>query len=324
MANKREERAAIEATRDNDRSRGRGAYLSYYDDLGFSTTPEAYDRWKENEKQWQGAKAKEQSRISEYEEKLNQYKEQIEAARRKVPTVKGATQKAWETHKSKDLKTLTAVDKWKYDKTGERVYGNFDNSTGLPQGILDKIGYKSAWQQANPGKVLSKISGGGDSNDPYVYDVMTKTPVISGQYIVPQGLLDKMLADENAVETLKPRELEEYPELGTLINTSYKSRMFTGKGKFKGELLNTLQAAQDDYYSKYIKAVGDVNRAEIAKAQSIIASKANEYEAAVASVQTAKDRIAAIDSIRNREMNDLRSNYNKKIQTMKEFFGDKE
>ena len=293
-------------SRDTDRGRGKGSYLDYYEDLGFSTTKGAYDKWKSNEDQWQSERGEELGRISEYEGQLAKYKEEIDAAKKEMPTVAEATNKAWDTHKSNDLRAVSTVGSWKKESTGEYLDG----------GIIPSV-----WEKSNPGYDLDYISGE-SSGESHMYEVFKLVPEIDETYYLPDSLIQaKIYGDEGALETLKPKELESYSDYGVLLNTSYKSRMFTGSGNFSKELEATLNAAQDKYYADYIEAVGAANREEIAKAMEIIASKSNEYEAALASATTARDRIAAIDSIREREMNDLRADYDSKIETMKEIFG---
>lgn len=287
---KRIERAEREGSRDNeaDRGRGRGAFLQYYDDLGFSSTPAAHAQWKEEETNYQNMRSKELSSIAEYESQINKYREQVEAAKKSIPSVRSATEKAWAKHKSQDLKPVTPVSKWKSEWTGE-------------------------WK-------LRQATGDGTDEMEKVYK---RVPIPMETLYLHPDQIHSLSQDKDMKKVLKPQEMEEYPELGTLVNTSYRSRMFQ-PGRAKGtqkDILHALNTAQEEYYNKYITAVGAKNREEIGKANSLIAGKEGELAGAMASVEAAKNKIATIDSFRKQQMDNLRKDYNDKINTMREIFG---
>lgn len=70
----REERTG-EDRGNRDRARGRGALVNYYDDLGFATSKEAYQGWKENEAQWNEKKGAALSQLSDASSKLAEEEE---------------------------------------------------------------------------------------------------------------------------------------------------------------------------------------------------------------------------------------------------------
>lgn len=92
MANERLERYTADVSRERERPRGRGGFINYYEDQGFSSTEEFNKNWKAQEKAYGTALAESEGKIKGYEgevatakkgidtqqETLNKYKSDLE------------------------------------------------------------------------------------------------------------------------------------------------------------------------------------------------------------------------------------------------------
>lgn len=85
--------------RDNYRGRGRGSYINYYKDLGFSTSAPAYENWRKEEDLFQQYKAKDLSIIEQNRQQLAGAEAQYNSYTLDLPTLPGL-QESWDAHRA--------------------------------------------------------------------------------------------------------------------------------------------------------------------------------------------------------------------------------
>lgn len=280
VRNKRQE----QSERENTRGRGRGSYIDYYGDLGFSTTAAAHDKWGKEEALYQKQKAEDMSIINKNKSLIAKAQKEYDNYRFVAPNIEKEAEKSyWENNKN--LLPIRVVD----------IVGGRDK-TYLTNPDTDAIGLSEAKkpEYGKWGEILS---------DPKRYR-------IEATYYLPEEALKKM----QGIRTYTGAD-------GSLLVSTKSKGPNKTVGQ---ELHDAFRDAQDEYAAKYkTEATRQMSNAINQQRSAFDASKQqylDQLTQARADTQAAEERIQGNQQLRIDQLNKLRQTYQNRLDTMRSIF----
>ncbi len=283
----------------NDRSRGRGkgALVDYYEDLGFSTTKDAYAAWQANEKNFQSEKAKAQSQLSEAsitigqeEEKYRGYLGQIDEAMGELGTVSSNVTKAWDTFQSGFAKV------------------QIHNANGL------------AYTKSVPKEKVNDLLKDLPSTWEKSYNSKTKTFVVK-----PLRPTQSQQPSQQGPAVYGDRGSQrDFSVNGNARQDTFNAAAVNNKAKFVADSFDRgLEDLKNKFYEKNTPLVEKnfaETKASLIASNKNIQSALNQIAVKKGEIKAANYTIAQTEAMRQEQIQNLRTRYEKRVEALSNFF----
>ena len=171
------------SVRENDlRNNRRDNLTQFYDDIGFSTTPEAYAGYMEEEASFQSKVADQQKSIKSAQDEYNSYKSDYDGqlasltkAQRSMPSLNSAVNDSYNTYKE-SLTKIQVVG------PGDKVESTYYLPKETAEGMVGQQGIFTSWDNKRDSDRIMNIMVKGYKNDSLHTSLRDASSQLESQY----------------------------------------------------------------------------------------------------------------------------------------------